>query len=244
MINRERNSHRSTPGLPSPTATKSRTRKPLDHTQLWVAAIGAGGAIIAAIIAGVSAFAAGWIHYSGPGATGQQPRISTTTGNVTATASESSPTSATGETASPTGNTTTLYLADQTGVTPIIYASPESGKWALSGTTFSKSIGYPKLCAQQGDVTYTLNGTYKYFIATVGTADYASSGDRSTTVNFEVDDGSGSVLGSKVAQYGKPQVIEVSVQGISSLTLKTSIADGGCFSSPSVAIWGNARVVG
>jgi NPCBM/NEW2 domain len=125
-----------------------------------------------------------------------------------------------------------------------ITSNPESGKWALSGTTFSKSIGYPRLCSQQGDVTYTLNGTYKYFIATVGTADYASSGDRSTTVNFEVDDGSGSVLGSKVAQYGKPQVIEVSVQGISSLTLKTSIADLGCFRNPSVAIWGNARVVG
>jgi hypothetical protein len=243
MINRGRNSHGSTPGLPSPTATKSRTGKPLDRTQLWVAAIGAGGAIIAAIIAGVSAFAAGWLHYSGPGATAQQSHSSTGTGDVTATASESPPMSPTSQIASPIGNTTTLYLADQTGTTSDIYASPESGKWALSGTTYNQSVGYPQLCTS-GDVTYTLDGTYKYFIATVGVADDANSGDQSTTVNFEVDDGSGNVLGSKVAQYGKPQVIKVSVQGISSLTLQTSIADGGCFSSPSVAIRGNASVVG
>jgi hypothetical protein len=210
---------------------------------LWVAAIGAAGAVIAAIIAGVSAFAAGWLQYSGPGATVQQPHASTVTVDVTATASDSAPTSTTSVAASHPDNTPTLYLADQTGATTYMDASPESGRWALSGTSYSQSVGYPQLCVS-GDVTYTLNGTYKYFIATVGVADDAYPGDQSTTVNFEVDDGSGNVLGSKVAQYGKPQVIQVSVQGISSLTLQTSIADGDCFSSPSVAIWGNARVVG
>jgi NPCBM/NEW2 domain len=139
----------------------------------------------------------------------------------------------------------TLYLADQTGTSDGGAGddSPESGKWIMAGTTYPHSIGYPGLGMGYGEVTYTLNGSYKYFIATVGVADSADPNDQSTQVTFEVDDGSGNELGSKAAQYGTPQVIKVPLQGITSLTLLTN-APAGFYadSNAFVAVWGSARV--
>jgi hypothetical protein len=227
MSNRKRNSHGSTPGPPSRRPRK----KPLDHTQLWVAAIAACAAIIVAAIGAVNMFVGGRAHLPEQTPT---PSATIPPRPITPTASGA---------ASPTGNATTLYLANQTGTTPDSYAPPVPGKRSLSGTAYSQSIGYPGLC-EPGKVTYALNGAYKYFIATVGVADGADPSDQSTTVYFKVYDGSGNVISYGGAQYGKPQAIKVPVQGISSLTLKTSIGVGGCFSIPSVAIWGNARLVG
>ena len=229
MSNRKRNSHGSTPGP---------RKKPLDRTQLLAAAIGTCGVIIAAAI---GVFVGGRPGSTPTPSATTPPRPSIVTRE--ATPSESPPTPTTSGAASPTGNATMLYLANQTGTTPDVYAPPVPGKRSLSGTAYSQSIGYPGLCTQ-GNVTYALNGTYKYFIATVGVADGADPSDQSTTVYFKVYDGSGNVIGYGGAQYGKPQVIKVPVQGISSLTLKTSIGVGGCFQIPSVAIWGNARLVG
>lgn len=140
----------------------------------------------------------------------------------------------------------TLYLADQTGTTGggAGADSPESAKWIMAGTTYSHSIGYPGLGPGYGEVTFTLNGSYKYFIATVGVADSADPNDQSTQVTFEVDDGSGNELGSKAAQYGNPQIIKVPLEGITSLTLLTN-APAGFYadSNAFVAVWGGARVV-
>lgn len=140
----------------------------------------------------------------------------------------------------------TLYLADQTGTTGggAGAVSPESGKWVMAGTTYPNSIGYPGLGSDYGEVTFTLNGSYKYFIATVGVADSADPSDQSTQIIFEVDDGSGNELGSKAAEYGNLQVIKVPVQGITSLTLLTN-APAGFYadSNTFVAVWGGARVV-
>lgn len=225
---------------PPPAATKSRrTRQPLDRTQLWVAGIGAGGVIVAATIAAASAFAAGWLHYSGPGTAPQPARAETTTASSLGS-EPPPPTTASASAASSVHATATFYLANESGVTSS-GNPPESGAWAMKGTTYTHSIGYPGLCLSE-DTTFALNGSYKYFVATVGVADTADSSDRSTTVDFEVDDGSGNQLGSKTAQYNEPQVIKVPVQGISSVTLQTS--NGDCFvSNSSVAVWGNVQVV-
>jgi hypothetical protein len=241
MTTGQHNAGKPTPNPQSPPAvTKSRrTKPPLDRTQLWVAGIGAGGAIVAAGIAAVSAFAAGWLHYSGPG-TAPQPAH---TQAITASSRVSKPLTPTAVSTSattPEQTTTTFYLANESSVTSS-GNPPESGTWAMKGTTYTHSIGYPDLCISEV-TTFALNGSYSNFIAMVGVADTADSNDRSTTVTFEVDDGSGNQLGSKTAQYGQPQVINVPVQGISSLTLQTS--NGDCFgSNSSVAVWGNARVV-
>lgn len=227
-----------------PAATKvHRARQPLDRTQLWVAGIGAGGAVAAAAIAAVSAFAVGWLHYSGPGV-GQQPsHVATAAGSLpsskTVPATAPSTTSAS-EAPSPR-TAATFYLANESSVTSG-GNPPESREWAIARTNYVHSIGYPDLCVSPS-TTFTLSGSYKYFIATVGVADTAASPDQSTTIDFEVDDPSGNQLGSETAQYGQPQTIEVPVQGLTSITLDTSTGD--CFiSNDSVAVWGNARVVG
>lgn len=244
MTTEKDNVPQSTPDQqPTPVAPKDRqTGQSLDRTQLWVAGIGAAGVIVAAVVAAVSAFAAGWLQYSGPGAAPQTAHTVTVTASSVASEPAPPPT-VSAAAASPVQAAATLYLADQTGKTPFQDASPESGTWIVAGKTYAHSVGYPGLCVQ-GNVTFALNGPYKYFIATIGVADSADTSDRSKTVTFEVDDGSGNQLGSKAAQYGQPQVIEVPVQGITSLALKTNIDTGGCFKSTSVAIWGNARVVG
>jgi NPCBM/NEW2 domain len=140
----------------------------------------------------------------------------------------------------------TLYLADQTGTTGggAGADSPESGTWIMAGATYLHSIGYPGLGLGYGEVTFTLNGSYTYFIATVGVADSADPNDQSTQVTFEVDDGSGDELGSEAAQYSSPQVIKIPLQGITSLTLLTN-APAGFYadSNAFVAVWGDARVV-
>lgn len=228
-----------------PADTKvRRVRQPLDRTQLWVAGIGAVGAVAAAAIAAVSAFAIGWLQYSGPGA-GQQPSRAATAASsppssksVPATTLPATPSAS----AAPSPQTAaTFYLANESSVTSS-GNPPESGNWAIAGTNYVRSIGYPSLCLS-ASTTFTISGSYKYFIATVGVADTAASLDQSTTVDFEVDDSSGNQLGSETAQYGQPQTIKVPVQGLTSITLNTSLGD--CFAtSVSVAVWGSARVVG
>lgn len=238
----------SAPDLPSPdVAGPRRVRQPLDRTQLWVAVIAAGGAVVAAAIAAAGAFAAGWLHYSGPGVAAPAPAVTTaallpssgTGPSATVQSSATAPSSA--ETAKAV--TSALYLASRTASTAATAAFTATGSWAIASVNYGQSVGYPELCTP-GDVTYNLNGPYKYFIAAVGIADGADPGDRSSTVNFDVRNGeSGNVLTSKVAQYGHPQIIDVPVRGISSITLQTSIANGQCFGSASVAIWGNVRLV-
>jgi hypothetical protein len=89
-----------------------------------------------------------------------------------------------------------------------------------------------------------LNRPYNYLIAAIGVADSVDTSDRSKTVTFEVVDGSGNRLGSKPVQYGQHQLMEVPLQGATSVTLRTDTDTGGCFSSTSsAAAWGNIRAV-
>jgi NPCBM/NEW2 domain len=247
MSTSHNDSHKSA-SLRQPTQAErdgARRKQPLDATQLRVAWISAASAIVVALIGAGATFAAGLWHYSGPGAAALPTRTVTTT--VSPVGPQAIPSTASSTPMSRPAPAATLYLADQTGITGGGAGddSPESGKWTMAGTTYPHSIGYPGLGQGYGYVTFTLNGSYKYFIATVGVADSADPNDQSTTVTFEVDDGSGNELGSKAAQYGNPQVIKVPLQGITSLTLLTN-APAGFYadSNAFVAVWGDAQVVG
>jgi hypothetical protein len=114
----------------------------------------------------------------------------------------------------------------------------------MEGANYSQSIGYPEFCTR-ADVTYNLSSSYRYFIATAGIADGADPNDRTRSVRFDVVNGrSGAVIGYVTAQYGRSQSIKFPVVGITSIRLKASTVDGGCFSAPSVVVWGNARLTG
>lgn len=138
-----------------------------------------------------------------------------------------------------------LYLSGLTGSTARYDASPpENGSWAISGVDYPHSLGYPDLSSQEF-VTFQFNSSYQYFEATVGVADGADPSDQNTAVDFEVDTGSGSQLGSADAQYGHPALIKIKVTGISSVTLYTDPSEFGFNygDNDSIAVWGNAELI-
>lgn len=144
----------------------------------------------------------------------------------------------------PKAVTSPLYLSSQSPFGTEAAALSMNGSWTIEGANYSRSIGYPELCSS-ADVIYNLNGSYRYFIATAGVADGANRNDRSRIVTFDVVNGqSGAVIGFVNAQYGRSQSIKFPVEGITSIRLEISTADGGCFSTPSVVVWGNARLEG
>ncbi len=126
---------------------------------------------------------------------------------------------------------------------------------------YASSIGYPgvqNLCGWGSalSVTYSLNGRYKAFDATVGvndTADQADQGPPSTatpvyfTVYGNPGGGSMTTLANNVtAEWGNPKPIQVNVRGATMLTLITSIdapANLTCLAPDSKAVWGNARLL-
>jgi NPCBM/NEW2 domain len=156
------------------------------------------------------------------------------------------------ESASKTPGTKTspLYLAGLVGTTDqagIQSVAPEPGQWRMAGILYPHSLGYSgtsALCALQQSVTYQIPSSYQDFIATVGVFDIPSDPQgQGDAVDFQVDNGSGTQLGAQTAQYGEPAVIDVRVQGVTSLTLITS-STVGCFGDNSTeAVWGNARLV-
>jgi Swt1-like HEPN/NPCBM/NEW2 domain len=137
-----------------------------------------------------------------------------------------------------------LYLSSLTGSTAGYDTDPpELGSWSISSVDYSHSLGYPDLCLT-GYITFEFAPSYQYFEATVGIADGADPSDQSTPVDFEVDTGSGTELGSTAAQYGHPASIKVNIAGVSSVTLDTSAST--CFNTgdnDSIAVWGNAELI-
>lgn len=126
-------------------------------------------------------------------------------------------------------------------------AAPETSSWILGTRTYPHSLGYTadnNLCDPYLSVTYVIPGSYQYLVATVGVSDIQTdSSGQGVVVSFEVDDSSGDQLGTQSAEYGKPGQMRIPIQGVTSLTLKTS-SSLGCFGGGSTeAVWGDAELL-
>lgn len=189
--------------------------KPLaDRTAIRVAGIGGVSAIVAAAIVAVATYFSATVQ---------------------------SPATAPSSTETPKAIASQLFLSSQSPSKAATAALSARRSWKIENAPFSHSIGFPGLCSR-ADVTYNLNGSYTSFNATAGIADGLSPEDTSRSVEFDVFNGkSGVEIYSGTAQYGKSQTIKFPVEeGITSIRLEASVVGGGCLSSQSVVVWGNA----
>jgi TolB-like protein len=127
-----------------------------------------------------------------------------------------------------------IHLA---GMTPLRQTGAwEHGSCMLDGDTYDNSIRqWP------GELVYSLpKGEYILFKASVGVDDTCTDRDLSATFTVYGDNKPLSTKTARVDQ--KPQDIEVSVKGISKLTLNVSIKTSRRMGKP-VTWWGNARLV-
>ena len=233
---------------PQPTPDPPSGKPPADRIQILVAAIAAAAAIGAAAIGAVTPLLSNLLSNSGP--VGAAPALPVSTAvlppssGTASSATVQPPATAPSSTETPRAVTSPLYLSSQSPFRADAAAPSVIGSWKIEGHDFSQSIGFPGLCSR-ADATYSLGGSYAYFYATAGIADGLQPKDRLRSVTFDILDGqSGREIGQVTAQYGQSKTIKLPVEGITSIRLEIGTADGGCFSSQSVVVWGNPRLEG
>jgi hypothetical protein len=110
----------------------------------------------------------------------------------------------------------------------------------MLGHVYSHSIGYAGSCYQEFTTNYDLNGSYRYFDATVGIDAANQSG---TQVEFTIsgNPGGGSMkkLKDVSASWASPASIHLPVNGVTQLTLDTNSGEA-CLDVEFV--WGDARL--
>jgi hypothetical protein len=245
---------------PAHTKKVRRATQPLDQPEPRAARIVARGNVVVAVITTVGtlvgALVVGWWQYGRPAAGTQPSTAATVAGrqppskSVLATAPPAtvpttiSPVRSSAPEAPAPRAAATLYLANVSGVTHQGSDLPNTENWTISGTHYADSIGYPSMCKSES-ISFALNGSYTYFIATFGVADTMATSDKSAVIDFEVDDSAGNIITDGTAQYGRPQKINVRIHGSTLIILKTNDdSNPYCFTSnDSVAVWGGARVV-
>jgi hypothetical protein len=219
-------------------------KPPADRTQISVARIGMVSAIVATAIGAAATVASTLLSNRDPAGTALAPSASATVLSSSGTglsATAQSPATAPSSTETPKAVASQLFLSSQSPSRAATAALSAKRFWEIENAPFSHSIGFPGLCSR-ADVTYNLNGAYTFFHATAGIADGLSSKDTSRSVEFDVFNGkSGAEIYSVTAQYGKSQTINLPVkEGITSVRLEASVVGGGCLSSQSVVVWGDA----
>jgi hypothetical protein len=202
---------------PQPTPDPPSGKPPADRIQILVAAIAAAAAIGAAAIGAVTPLLSNLLSNSGP--VGAAPALPVST----------------------------AVLPPSSGTASSATVQPPAT--APSSTETPRAVTSPLYLSSQSpfraDATYSLGGSYAYFYATAGIADGLQPKDRLRSVTFDILDGqSGREIGQVTAQYGQSKTIKLPVEGITSIRLEIGTADGGCFSSQSVVVWGNPRLEG
>ena len=232
--------------VPQPTPNPPSGKPPTDRTQISVAKIGAVSAIVVAAIGAAAIVAATLLSNRDPAGTAPVPSASESAAVLPSSgtgpsATVQSPATAPSSTETPKAVASQLFLSSQSPSTASTTALTAKRFWEIENAPFSHSIGFPGLCSR-ADVTYNLNGAYTLFHATVGIADGLSSKDTSRSVEFDVFNGnSGAEIDSVTARYDKSQTINLPMkESITSIRLEASVVGGGCLSSQSVVVWGNA----
>jgi hypothetical protein len=182
-----------------------------------------------------------------------RPKASKRPGHSTTPTSSASPTSsapkATAPPVSPPPSPTMIFLSSLTGSADQVGEAPESGPFAIKGTTYGQSIGYAPTatCTSPNKIIYDLgSNSYKSFLAEVGVADGWISADQTTVVGFTVygktSTGNFSQIGSIATQPKDPDQLNLPIPpGTVELELDTTLSNG-CLHS--AMVWGNARLTG
>lgn len=212
----------SGPGLGTYDTGPEGPRRKRDRTPLWAAAISAAGAILAAII-GV---AAGWLHYTGPGATPQ----------ATSAASAPAPNHGGGGSPPARPEVSATSTSIPAGAVPLSTLTPLQGSAIVTAsseqigtTTYSDSVDIS--CS--GSPVYDV-ANYKTLDATVGLAsDATGAAGESVTVAF-LKDGASQLYGVTVS-LGHPRPLSVPLQGASQLAI-TCNGNGSDIEPPTVTL--------
>jgi hypothetical protein len=227
------------PSLPS--TEPASTRQKFDRTQVLVAAIGAAGVILAAVISAAN----GWLHYTGPGSTPPPAQAASRPASPPANPPQSStnPTPATSP-QSPATTSGTVYLASMNSLVASGSDTPKIHQWIMQGTAYPNSLGYDGTSSVES-VQYDLKGTHcSWFDATVGINDAANVLNQNEQFGFTVTMNPGNRQYTYNASVGQPTPIRLALHGATVIALQTDTSGGSNFSlfPGSVALWGSARL--
>ncbi|MBO0654052.1 NPCBM/NEW2 domain-containing protein [Streptomyces triculaminicus] len=114
------------------------------------------------------------------------------------------------------------------------------GSVDLRGRTYPQSVSLrvDRDTLPANDVEYSLGGSWKRFVATIGVSDDSPTGG---SLTFELN-GDNRILYMQQLSKGDPRELRFAVAGMQTLKLKVKFTRGEYYDNYSHGVWGDARL--